>query len=76
MPLARRQLMKILLAAEAAMDTSPWNYWEADRKTPIGRAGAAISGPVGAVGAVGVGKRIRRFRAGRIAALGQNHPRQ
>lgn len=31
-----------LLAAEAAMDTSPWNYWEADRKTPIGRAGAAI----------------------------------
>jgi tetratricopeptide (TPR) repeat protein len=31
-----------LLAAEAAMDTSPWNYWEADRKTAIGRAGAAI----------------------------------
>ncbi|WP_310498183.1 hypothetical protein [Sandarakinorhabdus sp.] len=31
-----------VLAAEAAMDTSPWNYWEADRKTPIGRSGAAV----------------------------------
>lgn len=31
-----------VLAAEAAMDTTPWNYWSADRKTPIGRAGAAI----------------------------------
>lgn len=31
-----------VLAAEAAMDTSPWNYWEADKKTPIGRSGEAI----------------------------------
>jgi hypothetical protein len=31
-----------VLAAEAMMDTSPWNYWEADRKTPIGRSGEAV----------------------------------
>ena len=31
-----------VLAAEAAMDTSPWNYWEADKRTPIGRTGEAI----------------------------------
>lgn len=31
-----------VLAAEAAMNTTPWNYWEADRKTPIGRSGEAI----------------------------------
>jgi len=31
-----------VLAAEAAMDTSPWNYWEADKKTPIGRSGEAV----------------------------------
>ncbi len=31
-----------VLAAEAVMDTSPWNYWEADRKTPVGRIGEAI----------------------------------
>lgn len=31
-----------VLAAEAAMDTTPWNYWEADKKTPIGRIGEAI----------------------------------
>ncbi|MCM8729879.1 hypothetical protein ACFO8O_02690 [Hephaestia sp. GCM10023244] len=31
-----------VLAAEAAMDTTPWNYWEADKKTPIGRSGDAI----------------------------------
>ena len=31
-----------VLAAEAAMDTSPWNYWEADRRTPIGRIGEAV----------------------------------
>lgn len=30
-----------VLAAEAAMDTTPWNYWEADRRTPIGRIGKA-----------------------------------
>src|SRR5690606_24718037 len=23
-----------VLAAEAAMDTTPWNYWEADKTTP------------------------------------------
>lgn len=31
-----------VLAAEAAMDTTPWNYWEADQRTPIGRIGEAI----------------------------------
>jgi tetratricopeptide (TPR) repeat protein len=31
-----------VLAAEAAMDTTPWNYWEADKKTPIGRIAEAI----------------------------------
>ena len=30
------------LTAEAVMDTSPWNYWEADRKTPVGRSGEAV----------------------------------
>lgn len=31
-----------VLAAEAIMDTTPWNYWEADKKTPIGRSGKAV----------------------------------
>ncbi len=31
-----------VLAAEAAMDTTPWNYWEADGKTPVGRIGEAV----------------------------------
>jgi tetratricopeptide (TPR) repeat protein len=31
-----------VLAAEAAMDTSPWNYWQADKKTPIGRTAEAV----------------------------------
>lgn len=31
-----------VLAAEAAMDTTPWAYWEADKKTPIGRSGEAV----------------------------------
>jgi tetratricopeptide (TPR) repeat protein len=31
-----------VLAAEAVMDTSPWNYWEADKTTPIGRSGEAV----------------------------------
>lgn len=31
-----------VLAAEAAMDTSPWNYWEADKATPVGRSGEAV----------------------------------
>jgi tetratricopeptide (TPR) repeat protein len=31
-----------VLAAEAVMNTSPWNYWEADRKTPVGRSGEAV----------------------------------
>lgn len=31
-----------LLVAEAAMDTSPWNYWETDKKTPVGRSGEAV----------------------------------
>ncbi|SEH15325.1 Tetratricopeptide repeat-containing protein [Sphingopyxis sp. YR583] len=31
-----------LLAAEAVMDTSPWNYWESDKKTSVGRSGEAV----------------------------------
>ncbi|MGP1353302.1 MAG: tetratricopeptide repeat protein [Parasphingopyxis sp.] len=31
-----------VLAAEAAMDTSPWDYWEADRTEPRPRIGDAI----------------------------------
>lgn len=31
-----------VLAAEAAMDTTPWNYWAADKKTPLGRIGEAV----------------------------------
>lgn len=31
-----------VLAAESAMNTTPWNYWEADKHTPIGRSGEAI----------------------------------
>ena len=31
-----------LLAAEAVMDTSPWNYWQADQRTPVGRSGEAV----------------------------------
>jgi tetratricopeptide (TPR) repeat protein len=30
------------LAAEAVMDTSPWNYWQADGKTPVGRIVEAV----------------------------------
>lgn len=29
--------------AESAMDTQPWDYWEADRVTPKGRIGPAIA---------------------------------
>ena len=32
-----------VLAAEAVMDTTPWNYWEPDRKTPVGRSGEAVA---------------------------------
>lgn len=31
-----------VLAAEAEMDTRPWDYWEADRQTPKGRIGDAV----------------------------------
>ncbi len=31
-----------VLAAEAVMDASPWYYWEADRRTPVGRSGEAV----------------------------------
>lgn len=31
-----------VLAAEAAMNTTPWNYWEADKRTPVGRSGEAV----------------------------------
>lgn len=31
-----------VLAAEAAMDTTPWNYWETDKRTSIGRSGEAV----------------------------------
>lgn len=32
-----------VLYAEAVMDLSPWNYWEADKKTPKGRNGEVIA---------------------------------
>ncbi len=31
-----------VLAAEAVMNTTPWNYWEPDRRTPVGRSGEAV----------------------------------
>ncbi len=31
-----------VLAAEAIMDTSPWNYWMTDKQTPVGRSGDAV----------------------------------
>lgn len=31
-----------VLAAEAAMNTQPWDYWDADGRTPKGRIGAAL----------------------------------
>lgn len=31
-----------VLAAEAAMDTTPWNYWESDKRTSVGRSGEAV----------------------------------
>lgn len=31
------------LAAEAAMDTQPWDYWQSGGRTPKGRIGAAIA---------------------------------
>jgi len=32
-----------ILAAEAAMDTQPWDYWQAGGREPKGRAGGAIA---------------------------------
>lgn len=32
-----------VIAAEAVMDTRPWDYWEADRRTPKGRIGDAVA---------------------------------
>jgi tetratricopeptide (TPR) repeat protein len=31
-----------VLAAEAIMDSTPWNYWQADKRTPVGRSGEAV----------------------------------
>lgn len=31
-----------VLAAEAVMGSTPWNYWEADKRTPVGRSGEAV----------------------------------
>ncbi|WP_298669582.1 hypothetical protein [uncultured Sphingomonas sp.] len=31
-----------VLAAEAAMNTTPWNYWGADKRAPVGLSGAAV----------------------------------
>jgi tetratricopeptide (TPR) repeat protein len=31
-----------VLAAEAVMDTTPWNYWMPDKVTPVGRSMAAV----------------------------------
>lgn len=33
----------LALSAEANMDTQPWDYWEADGRTPKGRAGKTLS---------------------------------
>jgi tetratricopeptide (TPR) repeat protein len=32
-----------LVAAEAEMDTRPWDYWESDRRTPKGGIGEAVT---------------------------------
>lgn len=32
-----------VLAAEAVMDTTPWNYWQADKTTPVGRSLTAVN---------------------------------
>lgn len=32
-----------VIAAESVMDTQPWDYWEADRRTPKGQIGQAIA---------------------------------
>ncbi|HEY4547222.1 MAG TPA: tetratricopeptide repeat protein [Pedomonas sp.] len=32
-----------VLAAESVMDTQPWDYWQADKRTPKGRMGEAIA---------------------------------
>ncbi len=31
-----------VLTAEAIMDTSPWNYWQEDKRTALGRSGEAV----------------------------------
>jgi tetratricopeptide (TPR) repeat protein len=31
-----------VLTAEAVMDTTPWNYWEADKRTSVGQSGEAV----------------------------------
>ena len=31
-----------VLAAEAVMDTRPWNYWDTDKRTPLGRIAEAL----------------------------------
>jgi tetratricopeptide (TPR) repeat protein len=31
-----------VLAAEAVMNTTPWNYWQPDKTTPVGRSLAAV----------------------------------
>lgn len=40
-----------VLFADAVMNTSPWDYWEADRRTPKGRAGEAVSAIEGVLAA-------------------------
>ena len=32
-----------VVAAEAEMDTRPWDYWESDRRTPKGRIGEGVA---------------------------------
>jgi tetratricopeptide (TPR) repeat protein len=32
-----------VLTAEAVMDTTPWNYWQADKTTPVGRSQTAVN---------------------------------
>ena len=40
-----------VLFADAVMNTSPWNYWEADGRTPKGRLGEAIAAIEGVLAA-------------------------
>ncbi len=40
-----------VLFADAVMNTTPWDYWEADKRTPKGRVGEAVSAIEGVLAA-------------------------